>query len=1159
MEEAASAYLSGACAEVPPSVLDDLSIGRETLLGLVKRLGAQLTSEDELLRSRAVSLLSAAVVHLAGDSAAHAQLTRTAIRTLTVFFSDKLADASALADANARRGNAGPLVPASAPRAVTDEAEKRALAESQMLVDALTALLALSAVGFTGDERVSRDHFAGEDARTVAAALFASVDLRAHPQSLRHLVCRLLDSLVARNRAGLRMIRGGVGTGAPGGALGQASEETPERSVDDAPGDVPSEAPSTALSPAHFSTPPPGAAFVHGYTTLVAGEKDPRNLLILFGIARVLLLEWELDHASTEAFYNILFCYFPITFRPPPDDPYRISPQNLKLALRACLSAIPAFAPLAMPLLLEKLSVSGGGAKLDTLETLSACLPVYGRAAAEANGDALWGYLKLDILQPTDELSADEAQTTLTVLVRILCAEVDPPRGLATTVLRDCLAELQDPGKSLAKTSMKVVQCLIDAAPSTADLAVRRVLELLLARLCGPDHVVDEAPHVLALIAALLDLVLRRDTPATAAVRAFRGELFAALLRGLDSHAETASLHALVVLAQLPDVLTAGEMELATQAIQTVLLAPGVDDALRAQALDGLERILRTHKHAIETVTLPFLLNQLPYELAAGNDAAAEQERIRLALGALTRLGTRPDLFGELVARLFGFLASVCAATPPPAQRARCVGYACALLATVQVCIERKAQQGDTDVPKYAAALPERIVRLLVAPWRGAAPAAAAAVAADMAVVQRAGELLTRLPPQLPAGKQQALVDALRPSLGTPRDDATQIFSPDAPEGVRNLMAAVAAVYIGLQPGVVPPQSSFDAWFEPLLRWLLERPETEPRADALQAQSVSLLLCAIVNKGVDAASFAPGGPAAAVLEQFWSRLGHTVPPARRVQGLEAWVWMARGLLARSSDAGRAMLEQLHTQLFDDAALGAAAARALRLFAQHDGLLTRARGFHVRLLYKQRLLDALLPRLVSDFYAAPPGDAARATCLIAIATLLPALPQTTLQDQVCALLPVLVHTLRVHDACARTSAAQALLTAVCVLPEVAADGEATREAPSDASADGEAPPQAAADPSRPPLLAALQTELAALLDALLDNVRPQAAVVPETRAVVLQVLAVLVPRLPARELWPYRRRVVHALGARGVGIDDPKRAVRARAVDARDIWCRVAEE
>ena len=128
--------------------------------------------------------------------------------------------------------------------------------------------------------------------------------------------------------------------------------------------------------------------FLSGYVKLVEGEKDPRNLMTAFAVARVILIEFDItDHVEVrfmfldgvvltwlfaQALFNITFCYFPISFRPPADDPYGISPDDLKMALRwvilsstvinscnsstrSCLCATPLFGPLAIPVYLEKL------------------------------------------------------------------------------------------------------------------------------------------------------------------------------------------------------------------------------------------------------------------------------------------------------------------------------------------------------------------------------------------------------------------------------------------------------------------------------------------------------------------------------------------------------------------------------------------------------------------------------------------------------------------------------------------------------------------------------------------------------------------------------------------------------------------------------------
>ena len=68
------------------------------------------------------------------------------------------------------------------------------------------------------------------------------------------------------------------------------------------------------------------------------GEKDPRCLM-----ASLALLKQAMAHfpSSVEAVADRLFdaaaCYFPITFTPPPDDPFGISPEALTLLLEDCL------------------------------------------------------------------------------------------------------------------------------------------------------------------------------------------------------------------------------------------------------------------------------------------------------------------------------------------------------------------------------------------------------------------------------------------------------------------------------------------------------------------------------------------------------------------------------------------------------------------------------------------------------------------------------------------------------------------------------------------------------------------------------------------------------------------------------------------------------
>ena len=50
-----------------------------------------------------------------------------------------------------------------------------------------------------------------------------------------------------------------------------------------------------------------GKEFLDGYTSLVEGEKDPRNLIIAFAVARVILIEFDIHERVEVMLYWISF------------------------------------------------------------------------------------------------------------------------------------------------------------------------------------------------------------------------------------------------------------------------------------------------------------------------------------------------------------------------------------------------------------------------------------------------------------------------------------------------------------------------------------------------------------------------------------------------------------------------------------------------------------------------------------------------------------------------------------------------------------------------------------------------------------------------------------------------------------------------------------
>jgi DNA repair/transcription protein MET18/MMS19 len=85
--------------------------------------------------------------------------------------------------------------------------------------------------------------------------------------------------------------------------------------------------------------------------------------MVVFSILKVPMTEWNIG-ADAQELFDAVFNYFPITFRPPPDDPYGITAQDLKDRLRECIASTPNFAPHAFPALLDKLDSTSMNTKV---------------------------------------------------------------------------------------------------------------------------------------------------------------------------------------------------------------------------------------------------------------------------------------------------------------------------------------------------------------------------------------------------------------------------------------------------------------------------------------------------------------------------------------------------------------------------------------------------------------------------------------------------------------------------------------------------------------------------------------------------------------------------------------------------------------------------
>jgi DNA repair/transcription protein MET18/MMS19 len=158
--------------------------------------------------------------------------------------------------------------------------------------------------------------------------------------------------------------------------------------------------------------------FVPGFVQTVEGEKDPRNIMIIFKIIKIIVSELNYK-PYVEDIFEIIFCYFPITFKAPPGNVIKITTEDLKNGLRECLVSVPELSKFAIPQLIEKLSSRLDNTKRDALDVLIAGGDVYNFEDYSSNLDKLTEILRDEAFDNAGEVLEEDYIKAITGFTKI--------------------------------------------------------------------------------------------------------------------------------------------------------------------------------------------------------------------------------------------------------------------------------------------------------------------------------------------------------------------------------------------------------------------------------------------------------------------------------------------------------------------------------------------------------------------------------------------------------------------------------------------------------------------------------------------------------------------------------------------------------------------
>ena len=903
-----------------------------------------------------------------------------------------------------------------------------------------------------------------------------------------------------------------------------------------------------------------------GIVDLVSGEKDPRNLMLVFSMIRVLMLEWDItNHAET--LFDSVYAYFPITFRPPPNDPYGITAQDLKDRLRDCIASTHQLAPYAIPNLIDKLDSTSPNVKRDVFQALQTCAQTYEPRIMSQYSIPLWDSIKFEVLSAQEPELSDGALVTLKAIASNLSKDLTnsgPTSFLAQylrPVTKECNEHIQEPAQRQAKASGDILRFLSSANVFAYTLIVKNVLPPIFT-IYQDVGVIMKQRALMEIVNLLLDSCIETfgtwkepnlSSPIENPLLQFKDrmlEVYSQALMGTvkeEVSFRMTAANGLVRMCKIRNFMQDNEIGLIVQHLNDIVLKEedyGRDD-LKRTAMECLAELSKYKPRPIMDITFPAFMAELPDD----DDTAEARRDYHSTLEGLAEISVEKEPFEVLVRRLLSkldILLQTANLSKP--------SYSRAILSTILHAMSCRSLADDPNLPTYF----EKIVEGLVSKAMEANPANQSALS-DESVLEVLGRLVNLIARNATQEKQfrvAALVRTLQ-AKGSEGSVASIVGEPNCVPR----MVLSAWLLAALPKDVKGP--GFDAEDMAITLQELVSIASVQNPDQHAAQLATLRQIALyINKHLPPKQLSV---ADTLLASVYSSVGTIQEGASSVTAPDDTTTtnriylvfvITKALVLRLAPSTASHIQRLLTLLTPSLypeATTRAAALAFRTLLLPDPVLSPVNYFTIRLLAPQRLFTTIIPSISASFRAAS-SPLEKENYLIALSGILGTVPKEVVMPELPTLLPLLLQSLDLHDVAVKLATIQTILVVItencgALLESGHIDALVKRLLRISASAAG-------------------SIRQAERCNAMEQNCPAPVVDPPAARERATNLLA----RLPtavsraisssssksasANPLLSLKTNVLRTLTK---VLDDPRRDVRKEAVDARAAWLRGVDE
>lgn len=857
--------------------------------------------------------------------------------------------------------------------------------------------------------------------------------------------------------------------------------------------------------------------FLSRFILYFDGEKDPRNLMVVFSILRVPMAEWSIG-ADAQQLFDAVFNYFPITFRPPPDDPYGITAQDLKDRLRDCIASTADFAPYAFPSLLDKLDSTSMNTKRDVLQTITSAVHEYGPRTISLYSITLWDSLKFEVLNVQEEDLAEEALIGLAAVARTLSqGSSGPLNAYLRPIIKECNEHLEDAPTKQSQASARIFHKIADVSPEVTNILLAGVLPNLFLLFQTADTMVKRRgllEVLVPLIRANIDVYGDWRSIGTAGEQSssnglvqFQEQTLETMISGLETAPvkevsfRLVCLDGLLQLAKARQLLSEEDIGRIIQLFHAIVIheeSYGKDE-IKDAAINGLVEIAHQKPQVVIDKAFPAFLAQLP-------DSDIDQSRgYSSVLEAFAKLASEEQVFDTVLLRLKNKFS---AAVKQGASPAYTVALLSAMLYALKKGSTRLEQSAETSTYYQDIVLP-------LLQRTSSTDASHPQAFNDETTLDLVGRICNIIIKSQSVEQQNQIAAELYTLFrGTPQNELPP-FTANAPvEQSRTMIVSTHLLASFRKDTTLPCEVQL------LISSLVEfsqQPTLSMPVRSASLRQISLL----INKYI---------PTSSLRTCMDPLLGSPVDlfASEKLDPLRIRIIFAclKALLLRNSPS----LSKLYPQLLSFLShpqYGTIVAHGFTTLLQPDDLLTKANYCQISGLHKQKAFAMLVPNLTESFREASPDT--KTNYLIALSGILRWMPFEVVVEEVGQLTLPLLQSLDLKGEDLVKEAAIATLNSVL------------KERPS-----------------------AVEEHAGSLISRLLDNstlanrkngTTAGAVPPPRVRAAALRCLELLPAQLKTEVVLPYRRQVVKKLTA---ALDDGKREVRSTAVKCRSAWLDVDE-